>query len=329
MSRSSNAADAVQDLSPDIEEFRSDVLSGLSRPQKSIPSKYFYDAAGSRLFQEITKLDEYYPTRTELDLLAEAAGELAELIGPGARLIEFGAGSLQKIRVLLKAMRAPEAFVPIDISQEHLVESAMALEREFPEIKIRPVVADFTADLDPRLLGGVAGQKRIAFFPGSTIGNFSRAEAESFVRRVSRLVGPGGGFLVGVDLKKDEEVLRDAYDDAQGVTAAFNRNLLVRINRELGGDFEPEQFWHRALYNEDEGRVEMHLVSRRPQTVELGNAVIRFRDGETIHTENSYKYSVQEFLDLARRAGFDPGRTWTDPEEMFSIHYLLARPDAA
>ncbi|MDA1131769.1 MAG: L-histidine N(alpha)-methyltransferase, partial [Proteobacteria bacterium] len=273
MSRS-NVVGSVRDLSPGIETFRTDVLDGLSRPQKSIPSKYFYDATGSQLFQDITELDEYYPTRTELDLLTAAAAELANLFGPGARLIEFGAGSLQKIRVLLKAMLSPEAFVPIDISKEHLVESAMALEREFPDIEIRPVVADFTTDLEPKLLGGAAGQKRIAFFPGSTIGNFSPAEAEAFIGRVARLVGPGGGFLVGVDLKKDGEVLRDAYNDAQGVTAAFNRNLLVRINRELGGDFEPEQFRHHALYNEDEGRVEMHLVSSRPQTVELGNTVI-------------------------------------------------------
>lgn len=318
------AAVAVRDLSPDVEEFRSSVLEGLSRPQKTIPSKYFYDAAGSRLFQEITELDEYYPTRTELALLEGAADELARLVGPRARLIEFGAGSLHKMRVLLGAMQIPEAFVPVDISQEHLVESATALAGEFPDVEIHPVVADFTQQMDPSLLGGTPGSRRIAFFPGSTIGNFGPADAEAFVGRVARLVGSGGGFLVGVDLKKDLKVLQDAYNDSRGVTAAFNKNLLVRINRELGGNFDPDRFWHHARYNGDEGRVEMHLVSRGAQTVAVGDEVIRFQDGETIHTENSYKYSVDEFLDLARRAGFHPVRTWTDEADLFSIHFLRA-----
>ena len=314
----------VTNMGPDLAEFREAVISGLSNDQKSLPSKFFYDEEGSRLFDEITQLDQYYPTRTETTLLSTHGPEIGALMGPGAVLVEFGAGSLQKIPILLGAMEDPEAFVPIDISKEHLIESADQLALEFPDLEVRPVVADFSGSLDIGDLVGGGGAKRIGFFPGSTIGNFSHPDAIDLMASIAELVRPGGELLIGVDLKKDNAILLDAYNDRDGITAEFNRNLLVRINRELGGNFDLGAFRHHAPYNAREGRIEMHLVSRTDQTVQVAGQDFSFAEGETIHTENSYKYGIDEFLALAAEAGFEPVRTWTDSKDLFSIHYLRA-----
>ena len=309
--------------SPDrLKSFRDDVFEGLSREQKELPCKYFYDDRGSELFNTICGLDEYYPTRTETALLQAHGREMADLIGPGVCLIEFGCGSLLKTRLLLDALRSPAAFVPIDISADHLLQSAAALAADYPDLEVLPVVADFTRPVKLPDKARKASENRIGFFPGSTIGNFDHAGAADFLATVADMVGGGGALLIGVDLKKDEDILVRAYDDAQGVTAAFNRNVLERINRELGGCFDIETFRHRALYNGAEGRIEMHLVSEKDQTVTVHDRDFTFTEGETIHTEDSYKYHVEEFSSLAAGAGFRSARTWVDGDGLFSLHYL-------
>ena len=309
--------------SPDrLKSFRDDVFEGLSREQKELPCKYFYDDRGSELFNTICGLDEYYPTRTETALLQAHGREMADLIGPGVCLIEFGCGSLLKTRLLLDALRSPAAFVPIDISADHLLQSAAALAADYPNLEVLPVVADFTRPVKLPDKARKASENRIGFFPGSTIGNFDHAGAADFLATVADMVGGGGALLIGVDLKKDEDILVRAYDDAQGVTAAFNRNVLERINRELGGCFDIETFRHRALYNGAEGRIEMHLVSEKDQTVTVHDRDFTFTEGETIHTEDSYKYHVEEFSSFAARAGFRSARTWVDGNGLFSLHYL-------
>ena len=309
--------------SPDrLKSFRDDVFEGLSREQKELPCKYFYDDRGSELFNTICGLDEYYPTRTETALLQAHGREMADLIGPGVCLIEFGCGSLLKTRLLLDALRSPAAFVPIDISADHLLQSAAALAADYPNLEVLPVVADFTRPVKLPDKARKASENRIGFFPGSTIGNFDHAGAADFLATVADMVGGGGALLIGVDLKKDEDILVRAYDDAQGVTAAFNRNVLERINRELGGCFDIETFRHRALYNGAEGRIEMHLVSEKDQTVTVHDRDFTFTEGETIHTENSCKYHVEEFSSFAAGAGFRSARTWVDGDGLFSLHYL-------
>jgi dimethylhistidine N-methyltransferase len=309
--------------SPDrLKSFRDDVFEGLSREQKELPCKYFYDDRGSELFNTICGLDEYYPTRTETALLQAHGREMADLIGPGVCLIEFGCGSLLKTRLLLDALRSPAAFVPIDISADHLLQSAAGLAADYPNLEVLPVVADFTRPVKLPDKARKASENRIGFFPGSTIGNFDHAGAADFLATVADMVGGGGALLIGVDLKKDEDILVRAYDDAQGVTAAFNRNVLERINRELGGCFDIETFRHRALYNGAEGRIEMHLVSEKDQTVTVHDRDFTFTEGETIHTEDSYKYHVEEFSSFAARAGFRSARTWVDGDGLFSLHYL-------
>ncbi len=309
--------------SPDrLKSFRDDVFEGLSREQKELPCKYFYDNRGSELFNTICSLDEYYPTRTETALLQAHGREMADLIGPGVCLIEFGCGSLLKTRLLLDALRSPAAFVPIDISADHLLQSAAALAADYPNLEVLPVVADFTRPVKLPDKARKASENRIGFFPGSTIGNFDHAGAADFLATVADMVGGGGALLIGVDLKKDEDILVRAYDDAQGVTAAFNRNVLERINRELGGCFDIETFRHRALYNGAEGRIEMHLVSEKDQTVTVYDRDFTFTEGETIHTEDSYKYHIEEFSNLAAGAGFRSARTWVDGDGLFSLHYL-------
>ena len=309
--------------SPDrLKSFRDDVFEGLSREQKELPCKYFYDDRGSELFNTICGLDEYYPTRTETALLQAHGREMADLIGPSVCLIEFGCGSLLKTRLLLDALRSPAAFVPIDISADHLLQSAAALAADYPNLEVLPVVADFTRPVKLPDKARKASENRIGFFPGSTIGNFDHAGAADFLATVADMVGGGGALLIGVDLKKDEDILVRAYDDAQGVTAAFNRNVLERINRELGGCFDIETFRHRALYNGAEGRIELHLVSEKDQTVTVHDRDFTFTEGETIHTEDSYKYHVEEFSSFAARAGFRSARTWVDGDGLFSLHYL-------
>lgn len=302
--------------------FAEDVLTGLALPQKAIPAKYFYDAAGSRLFDRICALPEYYPTRTELGILRAHAAEMAEHAGPNAEVVEFGAGSSIKIRVLLDALEKPRAFLPIDISGEHLLAAAAELRRAYSNVEILPVTGDFTRSLDLPDLPGAG--RRIGFFPGSTIGNFTRNEAEAFLREARATLGKGADFIVGVDLKKDRAVLEAAYNDAAGTTAAFNLNLLRRINRELGGNFDLGRFAHRAFYNEEKGRIEMHLESLAAQSVLVAGRSFAFARGETIHTENSCKYSLAEIAELAEAAGWSVARQWTDPQGLFSVNLLRA-----
>ena len=312
----------VLDVPSETELFAADVFQGLSKPRKSLPCKYFYDEAGSRLFDRICALDEYYPTRTEIGLLRDFGQDIARHVGRRVTLIEFGCGSLVKTRLLLDALDDPAVFVPIDISHEHLLREAALLNDEYARLEVIPVVADFTRDVRLPAKATAQGRRRVGFFPGSTIGNFDRADAARFLGRVARMVGRGGGFLIGVDLKKDEETLVRAYDDAQGVTAAFNLNMLARINRELAGDFDLSAFRHVALYNADMGRIEIHLESRRAQTARVLGRAFRFAKGETIHTENSYKYGVAEFRTLAAAEGFRAVKTWVDGRNLFSLHYL-------
>jgi dimethylhistidine N-methyltransferase len=305
------------------DRFHADVLAGLRRPHKQLPAKYFYDAVGSRLFDRITELPEYYPTRTELGILRDNAEAMAARCGPRCLLIELGAGSLTKVRLLLDRLDRPAGYVPVDVSGDHLRSAAAALADDYPDLDVRPVVADFTG---PFALPGVTAARRVVFFPGSTIGNFDPPEADALLRRVAGLVGPGGGLLLGVDLRKDVAVLERAYNDAAGVTAAFNRNLLVRINRELDADFDPAAFRHHAFFNREQSRIEMHLVSVRRQRVWVGPAAFDFRDGESIHTENSYKYDLSDLAARAGRCGLRLDEAWTDGQNYFAVSYLTAAP---
>jgi dimethylhistidine N-methyltransferase len=303
------------------QRFRADVLAGLTRPRKRLPAKYFYDAAGSRLFDRITELPEYYPTRTEIGILNARATAMAARCGPGCLLIELGAGSLTKVRILLDRLTEPAGYAPVDVSGDHLRAAVAVLADDYPTLPVHPVVADFS---DPFELPDVPAQKRVVFFPGSTIGNLDPGEAATLFRRVVERVGPGGGLLLGVDLRKPVDVLERAYNDSAGVTAAFNRNVLVRINRELGADFDPGAFHHRAVYNAARARIEMHLVSARDQEVRIGSARFAFRTGESIHTENSYKYDVSELAARAGRCGLALDESWTDERHYFAVLYLTA-----
>jgi L-histidine Nalpha-methyltransferase len=300
-----------------------DALAGLLAPRKTLPAKLFYDAEGCRLFNLITELPEYYLTRTELALL-ERIGPLARpLIPERAAVVEYGAaGSETKAAILLSALRRPAAYVPIDVAEAELKEGAARLGRRFPGLAVHPVAADFLAPF--RLPAAVDGLPRLGFFPGSTIGNLEPPTAIRFLSQVRQTLGAGALFLLGADLRKSPEILLPAYDDAQGVTAAFNRNVLVRLNREAGADFDLDGFSHRTIWNDRESRIEMHLVSRRAQTVHLGGRAIRFAEGETIHTENSYKHTTQRFLAIAEAAGWRGMQLWTDPDDLFSIHLLEA-----
>ncbi len=303
------------------DDFAAALAAGLAVRPKSLPSKFFYDDAGARLFEEICELPEYYPTRTETALLAAKAEEIAAAIGPDAALIEFGAGASRKVRLLLDALRRPAAFIPIDISGDHLKQAAAVLARDYPALPVLPLAADFT---QPFLLPHLpAGARRIGFFPGSTIGNFTPAEARQFLRSAARLL-KGGGLLIGVDLVKDPAVLHAAYNDAAGVTARFNLNILTRANRELGTDFDLGRFRHYAFFNPYESRIEMHLVSTAAQQVHLGVQRFDFAEGESIHTENSCKYTISGFRALAADAGFRPAAVWRDPDALFSLHWLEA-----
>lgn len=317
--------DDVHDYAPKQDDFCEQVTAGLGRERKELPCKFFYDERGSKLFDAICALDEYYPTRTEERLLRDNGDKIAALMGKRAELIEFGCGSLKKVRTLLEAMDEPARFVPIDISKEHLVSAAEDLAKDFPDIAITPVCADFSEPIPlPNGSDDEVG-KTVGFFPGSTIGNFSRPEAVEFLKSIAEIVGEGGDLVIGVDLKKDPEVLNAAYNDAEGVTAEFNLNLLHRINRELGANFDLASFEHEAYYAADEGRVEMHLKSTRDQEVAVAGDTYRFEAGETIHTENSYKYGLEEFKDHAAQAGFNAIDSWVDEERLFSVHYLTVK----
>ena len=301
--------------------FADDVIEGLSQHPRQLPPKYFYDAVGSELFEQITRLPEYYPTRTELSILRDRGALLAELLPQGAALVEFGAGATTKVRLLLQQCTFG-AYVPVDISGDYLAAQADALRRDWPRLAVHPVTADFTAPFS--LPAAVAAMPKVGFFPGSTIGNFEPQQAGAFLRGARQILGCNARMLIGVDLEKDERVLYDAYNDQAGVTARFNLNLLHRINRELGGDFDLGAFTHRAIYNRDCHRIEMHLISRTAQSVRLQGQSFAFRAGETIHTENSYKFSIERFVALARGAGWTRRCSWTDTASLFSVHALVA-----
>lgn len=299
-----------------------EVLTGLSHRQKWLPAKFLYDKRGSEIFEQICELPEYYPTRAERQILTQYGSEIAELVGPDAILIEPGSGSGEKMRLLLRGGLRPRAFVPIEISREILERQTREFGEEFPALQVHPIWGDFTTEVElPASLARLP-HRRVIFFPGSTIGNFSKEEAIDFLRRYGKLAGPEGGFLIGADLKKDHARLVEAYDDRAGVTAAFNLNLLTRLNREADASFDVDNFFHRAVYNADLGRVEMHLVSKVPQLVRVNQTVFRFMEGETIHTESSYKYTVEEFAELGAKARLTLKRTWTDPERLFCVYYF-------
>lgn len=291
-----------------------DVLTGLSQSQKTLPCIWFYDHRGSMLFEDITRTPEYYPTRTETRLLEGLVAEVAQAVGPGAQLVELGSGSSKKTRLLLQAMPSLGAYVPVDISEAFLKQSVAALLADFPSLLVQPVAADFTAhfELPQRPAGPTQTGARLGFFPGSTIGNFSPQGATALLRQFADVLGPQAWLLIGVDTTQNPALLLPAYDDAQGVTAAFNMNLLLRINRELGANFQLNRFHHAARFNTTEGRIEMHLVSEIHQTVQVLGHRFEFRAGESIHTENAYKYSASSFRTLAGNAGWRDTRVWMD-----------------
>lgn len=318
------ALQRLHDLEPSISEFRAGVVAGLSKPSKSLPCKFFYDREGSLLFERICEQPEYYPTRTECLILENYSDEIAELIGPEARLIEFGSGAGIKSRLLLSALQQPRAYVPVDISRAHLLAAAADLALDFPNLSISPVCADYTRPFALPPIQGTQPRTEVGFFPGSTIGNFTAMESRDFLARTRTQLGSGAVMVIGVDLLKDEELLRAAYNDAAGVTAAFNLNLLRRINDELRGSFELSQFTHSSIWNPELGRIEMHLVSQCAQSVHIGSHRFDFEAGETIHTEDSYKYGIEQFCQLAKEAGYRSLATWTDEQQLFSVHALKA-----
>lgn len=311
-----------QDYGLGRERFLTEVLNGLQKPQKELPSKYFYDEHGSDLFKRICSLEEYYITRTEASIMQANIAAMAELIGPSVLLVEYGCGDCQKIRFLLVHMSDPVAFIPIDISQKQLENATQELASDYPTLEVLPVCADYTSRFklpSPKR----SFSRKVVYFPGSTIGNFDPIPTKRFLKHIAVLLGPDGALLIGVDLKKDVVWLHRAYNDCQGVTAAFNLNLLERINRELNCDFQIDCFQHYAFYNPKESRIEMHLVSQKEQTVHLGNTTVHFARGESIWTESSYKYNLDEFREMAALAGLRVERIWTDPREWFSVQYLV------
>jgi len=317
-----NADDAAslpadRDRARGLGPFARELLAGLRAQPRVVSPKWFYDETGSLLFERITELPEYYPTRTELALLERHAPDMAERIGPGAEIVEFGAGASRKVRLLLTSLVSPRRFLPIDISGEHLEHAAEQLRRDHPALTVLPVVGDFTRSL---VLPPPEG-RRVGFFPGSSIGNFDPPQAQRLLRQMAGWLA-GGGLLIGVDLVKDPALLHAAYNDAQGVTAAFNLNLLARANRELGADFDLAQWAHAALYNPPRSRIEMHLVSRCRQSVQLCGERIDFAEGDSVHTESSCKYTVESFQRLAQAAGWTPRAVWVDDARWFSVHWL-------
>ena len=307
------------DFSPATDDFRAALLAGLTAEAKAIPCRFLYDAHGSALFDRICVLPEYYPTRTELGILRAAAPHIAARVGPAAQMIELGGVNSLKARILLDALDWPSAYIPVDISREHLRASAQAVHAQRPDLSVLAVCADYT---QPFTLPEAPGGRRLGFFPGSTIGNLQPDEAVDFLASWARRLGPGAAMVVGVDLQKDAAILEAAYDDAEGVTAAFSKNLLARANRELGADFDLDAFAHRARYDAPRGRIEIHLQSLKAQTAHLGDVAIAFAKGERIHIEDSCKYTLDGFREVARAAGFHPAAVWTDPAQLFSVHYL-------
>ena len=316
------------DLLPPADDLLQDTLAGLAGPQvgrhKTLPCKYFYDDRGSDLFDQICRLPEYYPTRTELAISRHHATAMATACGPQIRLLELGSGTSQKTRVLLDHLRSPAAYLPVDIARDFLCASADAIAAAYPQLPVQPVCADFTGPLAGPLAQRLelTGRRTIVYFPGSTIGNFVDADAVTLLTNIAALLGDDGGLLIGVDLRKDITLLERAYNDAQGITAAFNKNLLVRLNRELTADFALDQFAHHAVYDPEFGRIEMRLVSRRKQQVRIAGHRIDFADGEIVVTEHSHKYTLEGFADLANNAGLRVRQVWTDSDRLFSVQYL-------
>ena len=304
-------------------DLRQEVITGLRRPVKELPCKLFYDERGSALFERICALEEYYPTRTESTIMLDYGDEMADAVGPKCLVIEYGSGSSQKTRLLLDSLDDPVAYVPIDISREHLLESARRVSRSYPRLEVMPVCADYEQPFDiPAPSRPPAG--RLVYFPGSTIGNFHPAEVKQLLPRMAGHAGPNGHILLGVDLKKDPAVLRRAYNDSEGVTAQFNLNILHRINDELGATFDATSFEHYAYYNEAAGRVEMHLVSLVGQTVDIDGIEFEFLEGESIWTESSYKYTVDEFAEMASERGLSLEAVWKDDGNLFSVQLYSA-----
>ena len=312
----------LHDLNPGRDCFYAEVLSGLQKPQKELPCKYFYDKRGSLLYERIYALDEYYIPRTEACIMETYIEEIVELLGPRVLLIEYGSGNCAKTRILLNHLHDLAAYVPIDISLEQLLRVTKQLTSDYPGLEVLPVCTDYTSDFELPVPKQPSDHAAI-YFPGSTIGNFEPMLAKLFLERIAAVGGPGGGLLIGVDLKKDQTLLHRAYNDPLGVTAAFNLNLLERINRELGCDFQRERLEHRAFYNPQEGRVEMHLVSLKDQTVHLDGVSIPFTQGESIWTESSYKYTLNEFGQMAAAAGLKVEHIWVDEQQWFSVQYLI------
>jgi dimethylhistidine N-methyltransferase len=307
------------DQHPEVADFREDIIQGLSAPEPCILPKYFYDEAGSRLFEEICNTEEYYPTRTEVGIIRDNIDNIVETLGKDCLLIEPGSGDSYKVRLLLDALR-PIAYLPIDISRRYLQDEAQKLAAEFTWLNVHAVCADFTGKLE--LPYHVGSTNKVAFFPGSTIGNFLPEQAVTVLAEIRAMVGGGGGLLIGVDLQKESRILNAAYNDEKGFTAQFNKNLLLRINRELGADFDLEQFKHHAFFNEEKHRIEMHLVSLQDQQVTIGDLVFEFKREQSILTEYSHKYTVEHFQQLAEKAGFHLVKSWLDKDRLFSVHYL-------
>jgi len=307
-------------MAPD-DEFALAVIDGLSVPQKSLPCRFFYDALGSELFEQITQLPEYYPTRAEIAILEAQAAGIAAHTPPGSVLIEFGSGSSRKTEIVLAALRSLAAYVPIDVSGDALAGAKQRLHERFPALRVIPVIGDFRAALT--LPNELASRPHLGFFPGSTIGNFTPDEARALLAAMAHTLKNGGRLLIGIDLRKDVARLEAAYDDAAGVTAAFNLNILARANRDLGANFDLEAFAHQAKFNDAESRIEIHIVSKKAQTVSVCGKTFAFAEGEKIHTENSCKYTIESFQALAREAGWTPRSVWTDPDGLFSFHELM------
>jgi len=299
-----------------------EVLAGLSKSQKSLPTKLLYDKRGSEIFEKICLLKEYYPTRAETEILKTHSHEISTLIGREVIIIEPGSGAGDKIRYLLPHLVEPAGYVPIEISRDILLRMTEELHEEFPSLEVMPLCTDFNQDINlPQQLDS-NNYKKVVFFPGSTIGNFGQQEAVTFLKKIGRIIGHGGGLVIGVDLKKNPEVLKNAYDDPHGVTADFNLNLLERLNREISANFNLDNFKHEAFYNEELGRVEMHLVSKIAQLIKVNETIFRFKEGESIHTESSYKYNVDEFAELCAKAKFNLKSTWKDSQNLFCVYYF-------
>jgi dimethylhistidine N-methyltransferase len=319
------AANAVfHDLAPPPDSFCEAIWAGFAAPRKFIPCRFLYDARGSALFERICELPEYYPTRTEIGILEDNRRAIAACIGREARLIEFGSGASRKVRTLLAALAEPRGYVAIDISRDQLRRAADAIARDFPALEVVAICADYGQRVPPAILGSRGRGRRVGFFPGSTIGNLEPDKVVGFLAGCAAMLGAGGGMVVGVDLKKDRRVLEAAYNDAAGVTAAFNLNLLVRANRELAADFDLRRFAHQARYDAAAGRITIEIRSLADQVVTIAGRRFGLAEGEAIHTENSYKYTTGEFRGLAAAAGFRAAAHWTDPAALFSVHYLEA-----